>query len=89
MESKLNGQMDSHCGCSAHLWVVQISLQSLQIIVVIDDYDMYMADYNALKFPSSLVTVLHTSGWSILKRINMLFDPNIPCGSRVMSIFTN
>ena len=36
-----------------------------------------------------LVTVLHTSGWTILKCISAEFDLNIPSGSRVMSIFIN
>ena len=38
----------------------------------------------------SLTNILDTSRWTKLKLMNMqTFDPNIPCGFRVMSIFTS
>ena len=70
MESKLNGQMDSHSNYSAHVWVVQ-NFDSFQNIVVKDDFDLHYFQFkiNILIFSivyilnsrSSLVTVLHTS----------------------------
>ena len=59
----------------------------IKIHHAVQELDFQTGRNDALR---SLVTVLHTSGLTNVK-INKFakFDPNIPCGSRVMSIFTN
>ena len=96
-----DGQTDSHRGYSAQLWVVQsFDIKSLNI-VVIDNFDLYIFQFNieyvifwqffhVSNSPRSLVTILHTCGWTMIDMNKYAkFDPNIPCGSRVLSIFTN
>ena len=76
-QSKLNGQTDSHSDYCAHLWLVQNFNTKSSNIVVIDDFELNVSQfkinfvifdiYLRLKFPSSLVTILHTSGWTTFK----------------------
>ena len=51
MKSKLYGQTDAHIDYSAHLWVVQCSIRSLENIVVIGD--LYLHFFN-LKYGSAV-----------------------------------
>ena len=57
------------------------------VIVVFPDHT-YLLSFYVFNSPSSLVTVLHTSGWTVLKQISMLFYQNIPYGSRVYGFFS-
>ena len=102
VKSIMNGLMDSHSDFSAHLWVIQISTsKSLKYCCYWWFWFAYfqfksilfLADFYVLNSPSSLVRALHISGWTMFKWTSTYAiwskHSNVPCGSRVMSSFTN
>ena len=84
VESELNGQTDSRSDYSVHLRVVQNFFTKSLNIVFIDNFELHIFQFNIdfvifgsflrVRFSqraSSLVTVMQTNDWTMLKQISM------------------
>ena len=89
VESKLDGQTDSHSDYSLQLWAVQIKILLLLIISKFNTYFVIFGSLLCFKLSQQL---RHRFAYQWLDNVKInkyaKFDPNLSCRSRVMSTFT-